>query len=356
MESTSERKLLQESLARLLKERCGIEKVRGFIKSGEPDGGLWKELGEMGFLGLLAPSELGGMAGSPADLLAVQSEMGRRLVPLPYLQHVAAIYLLSQTGAKASSDILRKAISGEVRLSLPLGADSLRWCAKGTGKSPEKHLLPFGPAVDHVVGAAAERGKVEVRLIPSAGKGIVLKRVDSIDLTHPLYTFKSSSKTSTDLRFQVPKDRWAKVLAETDLLTTAAVCAEILGGAEEALRLTIEYTKARTQFDRPIGTFQAVQHKAANAGVLLEGIRSYVAQASVLVSSNSPGRKRAVQMAKAYASDAYLRIAETGLQLHGGIGYTWEHDIHLYLRHAKRCGQSHGDPSSLRELHVQAIR
>lgn len=355
----SERRLLQNSVARLLKQSCGPDRVRASIRTGGFDPSLWREVGLLGIFGILLPESLGGMAGTMADGLAVEQEFGRRLAPVPFLHHVLAMEMIRRTaGEKAAKEHVLKGASGESIFSLPLNADTLEFSMAVSGAaSGERRVVPFGSAAQWAPTArTGKRGKVEMWLVPLGTTGNRMKQIVWLDPTFPLSEWTVSA----------PKKEWvgpwvvsANVLEgvthELSHYAAAWVCGEMLGGAEEVLSGVIEFVKTREQFGRPIGSFQAVQHKAAEMGILLEGIRSYVGSLETAFAGSTRGTCRHLRLAKAYVSDAYTRMTQTALQLYAGIGYTWEHDIHLYLRHAVRCGALFGSATALRAKTARAI-
>ena len=146
-----------------------------------------------------------------------------------------------------------------------------------------------------------------------------------------------------------------KTLAEVLDRGKVMLAAEMMGGAQKVLDMTVDYAKVRVQFGRPIGSFQAVQHKCANMMVDIEGAKSAVYYASWAVSNDHPEAALASSVAKASASDAYRRVSAEGIQLHGGIGFTWDHDLHLYFKRAKSAEFTFGDGAWNRELISQAI-
>jgi len=134
-----------------------------------------------------------------------------------------------------------------------------------------------------------------------------------------------------------------------------ALCAEMCGGAERVLEMSVEYAKVRVQFDRPIGSFQAIQHKCANMLLLVESAKSATYYAAWAVANDVPEAPLAAAMAKSYTSDAYRVVAGEGIQIHGGIGFTWEHDMHIYFKRAKGSEFTFGDATYNRELVAQLI-
>jgi alkylation response protein AidB-like acyl-CoA dehydrogenase len=164
-----------------------------------------------------------------------------------------------------------------------------------------------------------------------------------------------------DLRFdEAPAERlgeagWDAVRRILDR-AAVALSAEMLGGAERVLELSVEYAKERVQFDRPIGSFQAVKHRAADMLLEVESLRSAVYYAAWAVERDHPDASLAASMAKAYASDAYRRVASSGIQIHGGIGFTWEHDLHLYFKRARASEAAFGDATWHRERMAGLLR
>jgi alkylation response protein AidB-like acyl-CoA dehydrogenase len=136
---------------------------------------------------------------------------------------------------------------------------------------------------------------------------------------------------------------------------TVALCAEMCGGAQKVLDMTVDYAKIRVAFGKPIGAYQGVKHKAADMLVEVENAKSLTYYAAWAVDENVPDAALAASMAKAYVSDAYRKVAGAGIQLHGGIGFTWEHDLHLYFKRAKACEFTFGDATYHRERVAQLI-
>jgi alkylation response protein AidB-like acyl-CoA dehydrogenase len=312
--------------------------MRRHGEAGSCDRELWASLADLGILELLAPESAGGAGGQPADAFAVHREVGRTLAPVPLLQHNAVVYLMSLLGQSPPAALCSPLIDSE----------GLTWTTGG-----KRLLLPFAEAVDSVlVGFDVGGGNIDLRLVPCAA--LQSRRVESIDLTFPLWEVSLPGEPTGTLVCTISKDWVPALLDQTVAFSRAALCAEMLGGAERCLEVLIEHLKTREQFGRPIGSFQAVQHKAADMAIRLEGMRAMrtaTEEPAALSSAADPTS----QMAKAYISDGYRWIAETCLQLYGGIGFTWEHDVHLYLRHARRCGQMLGDPKGLRAMFVRSL-
>src|SRR5581483_2231897 len=198
-------------------------------------------------------------------------------------------------------------------------------------------------------------GGVTLFAIDSRRAGITINRLKTMDQTRKL----------GEVRFQAVRVAAADVVGEIGagwpILSAAldrakvALAAEMMGGAQRVLEMAVEYSKVREQFGRPIGSFQAIQHKCANMMVDVEGAKSVVYYAAWAVSNGVADAPLAAAVAKAAASDAYRRTAAEGIQIHGGIGFTWEHDMHLYFKRAKSSEVTLGDANFNRELVAQGI-
>lgn len=348
-----ERRLLAESVSRLLADQASPAHLRRFIAERQVDPALWRAMADLGLHGLLVPEADGGVGGSAADLLCVMAELGRRLAPVPYLQNVIALEFVVGTGGRhLPGEWVGRAVRGDARLSPLVDPATLEWALEPSGGG-WSGWLPHAQFVDAVIVFKRSGSNVVGGIVPLGGRGARRKPVETTDLTWPVEEVKITSGVAA--RWRCARAAFERVRESIRRISHAAVCAEMQGGAEEVLRQTVEYAKMRVQFDRPIGTFQAVQHRMADMAVAIEGIRSYVgALASGFPDGGREGARRAA-MAKAYVADAYRGIAESALQVFGGIGYTWEHEAHLYIRHAQRCAQLMGEPARLRAEHVRGL-
>jgi alkylation response protein AidB-like acyl-CoA dehydrogenase len=191
--------------------------------------------------------------------------------------------------------------------------------------------------------------------IDSKRAGVAVTPLKTMDQTRKLgaVTFRGVKAAAADVVGEV-NDGWPVLAAAIDR-AKVALAAEMIGGAQKVLDSAVEYTKVREQFGRPIGSFQAVQHKCANMMVDIEGAKSAIYYAAWAVSNDAPDASAAAAVAKAAASDAYRRTAADGIQVHGGIGFTWEHDMHLYFKRAMSSEFTFGDANFNREIVAQLI-
>jgi len=290
----------------LLGHACPPEAVRAAWSGAGPgyDPELWRRLGDMGVLGVLAPPESGGLGLSEVDLVRVLEESGRAALPAPLVEHAAvAVPLLAAAGR---DDLVRSAVAGEAVVTFSDRADRVGWAEESS------HLL------------VADRG--EVRLLA------------------PLDVTTFSAVTAVDRSQRAAAVGWSggEVLAGADLglaVDRAALgaAAQLCGLAAHLIDMTVDYVRQRHQFGAPIGSFQAIKHHLANALLSLEHARPAVYRAAWTVAHQSAThesaeRGRDVSMAKVMAGDAADLAGRTALQCHGAIGYTWEHDLHLWLK------------------------
>jgi alkylation response protein AidB-like acyl-CoA dehydrogenase len=191
--------------------------------------------------------------------------------------------------------------------------------------------------------------------VPKGTRGVEVKLLPTMDQTRKLceVSFKDAA-VPADALMGAKGSAWP-VLSRVVERATVALCAEMCGGAQRVLDMTTDYAKIRIAFGKPIGTYQGVKHKAADMLVDVENAKSLTYYAAWAVDENAPEAALAASMAKAYVTDAYRKVAGAGIQLHGGIGFTWEHDLHLYFKRAKSSEFTFGDATYHRERVAQLI-
>ncbi|HEY7522024.1 MAG TPA: acyl-CoA dehydrogenase, partial [Methylomirabilota bacterium] len=211
-----------------------------------------------------------------------------------------------------------------------------------------------------VVVARTREGKrpedgLSLFLVPKGAKGLEVKLLPTMDQTRKLCEVTLRDVTvGADALMGAKDGAWAPLSRVLDR-ATVALCAESCGGAQRVLDMTTDYAKIRIAFGKPIGSYQGVKHKAADMLVEVENAKSLTYYAAWAVDENVPEAALAASMAKAYASDAFRKVAGAGIQLHGGIGFTWEHDLHLYFKRAKSSEFTFGDATHHRERVAQLI-
>ena len=373
---SSEQELLQQTAREFVAGRSSLKRVRGLRDGNDPDGfsrALWTEMARLGWLGIVLPVEHDGLGLGYMDLMVVMEELGRGLMPEPMLSTIllGANALLLGGSAEQQKEHLARVAAGERLLALahqetrsrhtvhhvearatPAGGG---WTLRG-----EKVQVLDGHVADWLVVSARTSGE------PLAVEGITLflVRPDAPSVRVTRQTRLDGRNAAVVRLEDVSTDRHT-VLGEVDrggaLLTrvidraTAALTAEMLGSMTAAFDMTIDYLKTRVQFGVPIGSFQALKHRAARMYAELELARSAVMHAHRTIDEgrDDAAVARAVSVAKARTSDAFMLIANEGVQLHGGIGMTDEHDIGLFLKRARAAEQTFGDAAHHRDRVAQ---
>jgi alkylation response protein AidB-like acyl-CoA dehydrogenase len=369
---SEEQEMLRQSARGLLEKECPSTLVRRLMDDERGfDPGLWQKFAELGWLGLVIPEESGGAGLSYVDLVLVLEEMGSVVLPSPFIWTVMFAEAIKRAGStEQKRSYLPEIAAGKLVATVAWQEPSGSWSADGIAMTARAEGTGFvldgvklfvndGHIADYVLVPARSGGHGE--------EGITLFALDAklagITAT-PLKTMDQTRKLS-ELKFSGVKANANDIVGSvgggwktlTEVLDRGKVmlAAEMMGGAQKVLDMTVDYAKVRVQFGRPIGSFQAVQHKCANMMVDIEGAKSAVYYASWAVSNDHPEAALASSVAKAAASDAYRRVAAEGIQLHGGIGFTWDHDLHLYFKRAKSAEFTFGDGAWNRELIAQAI-
>jgi alkylation response protein AidB-like acyl-CoA dehydrogenase len=274
-------------------------------------------------------------------------EAGRALVPGPLFSTVALAGTLIDEVAdpEQKKRYLARICAGEARSTVAILETSASWnladlqITSANGKlTGEKLFVPDAMVADFIIVVARDG----VFAVDAKASGINVQRMEAMDLTRKLYSVRFTG---------TPAEKLGSVAGLARALDTAAVAlvAEMVGGMQRTLDITVEYAKTRKQFGKPIGMFQAVQHQCADMYLETESARSAAYYAAWALEENAPDADVAVSIAKMYASDAARTVGNRGIQVHGGMGFTWENDVHLYYRRAKASETSFGDSTYHRE-------
>ena len=366
---TDEQQLLRRSARELLARECPMSLVRAQLS--EPRGAaeaLWQRITAVGWPGLVFGDDVGGAGLGLVDLVVLLEEMGRVLAPGPYFATVvlcgAAIDFAGDAAQRRRW--LPSIVSGETRATLAFLEDTERWDAaaiqlvaepSGDGfrlQGVKRFVLEASSAELIVVAARTGEGDTGVALftLDARTPGVAIEPVALLDGTRKLATLRLMNvQLSRDARLAGGWPALARVLDRAKV----ALCAEMIGAAERVLELSVGYAKTREQFGQPIGAFQAIQHKCADMLVALEGAKSATYAAAWALQQDEPDAPVAAAMAKAFTSDAFAKIAGEGIQIHGGLGFTWEQDLHLYYKRAKLCERLFGDAAWNREIVARAL-
>jgi alkylation response protein AidB-like acyl-CoA dehydrogenase len=375
---SAEQDLLRQTARSFLEKECPSTFVRRMMD--EPAGTtdeFWQKLAELGWLGLVYPERFGGVGLGFVDLTVVLEEMGRVVMPGPFFSTVllGGLAILEAGSEAQQAAWLPKIAAGETRATLALAEESGRWDAGGielVAKASKggfvltgtKLFVPDAHDADLFV-VAVRTGKptkenpgagVSLFLVDADTKGVATTLLPTMDQTRKLgeVTF-TRVELGADALLGAADQGWAPLARVLDR-ATVGLCAEMCGGAQRVLEMCTEYAKIRTAFGKPIGAYQAVKHKCADMLVHVENAKSITYYAAWAMDEGVDEAPLAAAMAKAYVSDAYRKAAGDGIQLHGGIGFTWEHDLHLYFKRAKGSEVTFGDATYHRERVAQLIK
>ena len=366
---SEEQEMLRRSARDFLEKECPMRLVREMMEDERGHSpGLWQKMVELGWTGWIVPEQYGGVGLSFVDLVLVLEEMGRVVLPGPFLSSaVFATVALLEGGSEAQRERYLPALAGGERIATValwepsgrLDADGVTATAAPEGDgyrlSGEKLFVPDALVADLLIVAArrpGSRGEEGVSLfcVETGAAGVARTALRSMDQTRKLAEVALDGvRVEADALLGGEGGGWRLVERIADR-GKVALCAESCGGAEKVLELSVAYAKVREQFGRPIGSFQAIQHKCADMMVQVESSKSATYYAAWAVANDVPEAPLAAAMAKAYCSDAFRQVAGEGIQIHGGIGFTWEHDMHIYFKRAKSSEVTFGDATWNREI------
>jgi len=348
-------KLLQKSARDLFARACPAEQVRELMATDTAlDTTLWSEVAEQGWLGLHLDEDSGGLGLGMVDLAVVAEEMGRACFPGPFLGTVWAATLISAANAKSKH--LASLAAGETKGAVALLEPDASWdpadvqlqASKTEGGfqiTGRKSFVSDAGVADLIVCVAKVGSDLALFAVPAKASGVSIKPTAALDATRKLYdvTFESVTVAAEDVLATGEAARAA--LERSMQVGSLVVCADMLGGMQWIIENTAEYAKTRQQFGKVIGSFQAVQHMCADMLLWTESARSAIYFAAWALDAEPENAERAVATAKIYTSDASREVANRGMQVHGGIGFTWEHNLQLYYKRSKASEILFGDAS-----------
>ena len=347
--------ILKHTARRFFGGELPMAEVRRLMETATGhDEELWAKMTGQGFTGIIFPEEFGGMGLSQVELILFMEEAGYALLPGPFFSTVAlAGAVLNALGSPAQKKkYLARICDGQAKATLALLEDSASWepadvqlnaaklAATGDKLTGTKLFVTDADIADFII-VAARNG---IFLVDRKAPGIQIAPMKGMDFTRKIYSVTFSGTPAEPLGSAQPAD-----LAKPLATATAALAAELAGGMQRVMEAAVGYAKTRKQFGKPIGSFQAVQHMCAEMYLETESARSAAYYAAWALSENAPDAAVAVSIAKMYSSDASRTVGNRGIQVHGGMGFTWENDIHLYYRRAKASETMLGDATFHRE-------
>jgi alkylation response protein AidB-like acyl-CoA dehydrogenase len=371
---SEEQEMLRGAARDFLAKECDIPYVRRMMddERGTTEK-VWRQMAELGWMGLTLPEAYGGSGLTFVDLVVVLEEMGRLVTPGPFFSTVVlgAVALIEGGSDAQKQAWLPRIAEGKLVATVAQLEPSGRWDADGVALqakpdgggyrlSGTKLFVPDGHTADLLIVAGRAPGSkgrdgVGLFLVDRTAPGVKTTLLKTMDQTRKLAEVKLENVAVGAERVLGPVGDGWRLLERVADRGKVGLCAEMCGGAQRVLDMSVEYAKVREQFGRPIGSFQAIQHKCANMLVEVESSKSAAYYAAWAVANDVAEAPLAAAMAKAYCSDAYRRTAGEGIQIHGGIGFTWEHDMHIYFKRAKSSEVTFGDATWNREIVAQLI-
>lgn len=339
LEYSDDQAALRDSARDVLAAECPIRFVRGVAEGTADAEDLWRTLVELGWPALLVPEATGGLGLSYVEVAIVLEEMGRVLAPGPFLPTVTQLVpaLLRMDDPNRRDRLLEWVLEGSLTGALVDGdvraeksTDPAQgWVLNGTASN----VLCGTEVTHHLVHAEGVPDSL-LLLVPAEDADIT--RVDAVDPTRSLAQVGyADTVVAAESAVAVGTEEVSAVLGEVESTAAFGLAAECLGTCEQMFEMTLQYAKEREQFDRPIGSFQAIKHKLADMLVACERANALVYFAALTLAEGDERREMAVHMAKAGVGDCQRLVMKESLQIHGGIGYTWEHDLHLFMRRVK---------------------
>ncbi|HWF21666.1 MAG TPA: acyl-CoA dehydrogenase family protein [Acidimicrobiales bacterium] len=358
---------LRTAVRRFLEDKSPETEVRRLMETTEGyDTAVWSQMADqLGLQSLTIPEEFGGSGFSYVELIVVLEEMGAALLCAPFFSTVAlgANALLTSGDDSAKADLLPGIASGETIATLAFTEDSGRWDIAGVALEAtpsgdgwvlngHKSFVLDGHVANLILVVARTDAGISLFSVAGDADGLTRTPLATMDQTRKQARLEFSG---TPARL-IGTDGGAEAgLSKTLDLAAVALAAEQVGGAQRCLDTAVEYAKTRIQFGRPIGSFQAIKHKCADMLLEVESSKSAAYYAGWAAAEDSDELPVVASLAKSYCSEAYFHAAAENIQIHGGIGFTWEHPAHLYFKRAKSSELLFGDPAYHRELLAQRI-
>ncbi|MGA8545115.1 MAG: acyl-CoA dehydrogenase family protein [Mycobacterium sp.] len=361
---SEEQRALRSAVADLMARHCGETQVRALMATDTGlDHQVWHELAAMGLTGLLIGEEYGGAGASPVEMSIAMEEMGRALLVSPFLSTAVLVpSLLAEVGDAAEcSAVLPRIAAGDLVATVAFAEDdsarlpaTIATSAGAIGDAWHltgyKHFVLDGQSAALFYVLAGTDSGPAVFAVEAGAAGVAVTPLTTVDPTR-----KQCRLQFVDTPARLVGRLGVGVEVFTAALDRAAVAlvSEQAGGARRVVEMAAEYAKTRYQFGRAIGSFQAVKHMCADMLLEAESAVSAARYVAGSFAEQAPSRIADLALAQAYCSDAFVFVAATNIQLHGGIGFTWEHPAHLYLRRARSAAQLLGSPAWHRERYLQ---
>ena len=374
-ELDEEQVMLKTAARDFLEKECPKKLVRAMMEDKlgySPE--LWKKIADLGWIGLTFPEAYGGSGCTFIELVVLLEECGRALLPGPFMPTTVLTGrpILAAGTDEQKRNFLPRIASGEIKMTLAfqetsggIEARDVTVTARPSGDNfiidgaklfvPDAHVADYLLCVARTKSGANKKDGVTLFLVDAKSQGIqieVLKTITGEKLCEVVFNNVTVSKKNILGELNKGWPLMQIILVEAQV----AECAWMTGGARWAMETSIDYAKNRIAFGRPIGSFQAIQHKLSDMAVEVEGATSIVYYAAWTIMENKPEMTLAASMAKSWCGETYKHCAFDGVQIHGGIGYTWDHDMHLYVKRAKAGEVTFGDSDYHREKVAEMLK
>jgi alkylation response protein AidB-like acyl-CoA dehydrogenase len=339
LEFTPEQDELRDAVRAVLVRECPMSLVREVVEKGVPADGLWTQMVALGWPALTVPEEHGGLGFGMVELAVVLEELGRVDAPGPFLATVSRFVPMVQEAGSAAqqAELLPPVAAGERTGTIAFAPDAVTATPEGSGYRLQGVAPTVSdPAADDIAVVARVAGHagadgVGVFVVP--GSAATATPIAPLDPSRPLAHLELDGVTVGPERVLGEPGPAAATAVERALeVATTAVALDIVGTCQTIFDVTLAYAQEREQFGVPIGSFQAIKHRFADMLISLERARATAYFAALTIAEDDEGRSLATSVAKAAAGDCAAFLAREGIQIHGGIGYTWEHDMHLWVR------------------------
>ena len=364
---SEEQDQLREFVRSFMEDKSSEESVRELMETDAGyDAAVWSQMAEqLGLQSLIIPEEFGGQGFGYVELIIVLEEMGRRLICSPFFSTVvlAANTLIHSGDDAAKAALLPGIASGETIATLAFTEESGKWDESGIAMAAtadgdnwrlngSKMFVLDGNTANLILVAARTDKGVSLFHLNGDAEGLTRTALATMDQTRKQSKLTFDNTPATMIG--ADGEGWA-VLERVLDLAAVGLAAEQVGGAQVCLDMSVEYAKVRVQFGRPIGSFQAIKHKCADMLLEVESAKSAAYYAGWCAAELNDELPSVASLAKSYCSEAYFNASAENIQIHGGIGFTWEHPAHLYFKRAKSSELLFGDPTYHRELLAQRI-
>nr|WP_090342255.1 acyl-CoA dehydrogenase family protein [Mycolicibacterium malmesburyense]CRL72650.1 acyl-CoA dehydrogenase [Mycolicibacterium malmesburyense] len=358
---TDEQKGLIDVTRELLERQSSVASARALIDGPAGyDEQLWRKGAGLGWPALAIPERDGGLGQQVIELALVTVELGRGLATTPFLPTVVVADAVTRSTANRQAELLAALASGAQTAAWAFAEVGRPWSATGIQTTAArdnsgyvvngaKASVQDADSAGTLLVDAVLDGRPARFLIPADTTGVKIERQHTLDVARRYCDVVLDGVTLDSTALLAEGAAAEESITRSGQLATVLTCAELVGISERLLELTVAYVKERVQFGKAVGSFQAVKHKCANMRIWSQSCTAATYFAAMTLDSEHHDSAHATSVAKAYVSDAANRLAGEALQLHGGIGFTWEHDLHLYLRRARVGAALYGDAAHHRE-------